>query len=505
MRIAFAHAGTESPAIECLSAVLKQHGHQICLAFDPQLLADAYLPVPRLGRFFSLENEIVRQLEDFRPDIVGFSVMTDSYRWALALAKIVKEKLAVPIIFGGIHPTCLPEATLSNPQVDLVCVGEGEHALTALATSWDEGGRLDDLPDIPGLWFKRDGQVVPTGVGHLADDLDSLPFADKQLFYDAMPVMKRHFNISTGRGCPHNCTFCCTPVVRDIYKDVGRYWRRRSTENSLAELAEAKEKWNYRSVSFLDDIFTIDKKWLKEFLPQYKERIGLPYFCLVHPATVDEETAELLRDSGCVNVELGVQTVNEELRRLVLRRRGTNEQIVAAIKMLRSVGITVMTDFLVELPGETAKTNFEAATFFVESRPSIVNFWRLCYFPRTEIVDIGLDKGTLTPDKLESIERGNISSFTSKGSSADPTRYRGLEAFMSLTPFMPRWFARWILRKRLLWLFKAVPSVVSLLLPRFIAILFLKDLRSREHMRRIVYSFRYVWRVKAARRRRAIQ
>jgi len=505
MKIAFVHAGTENPAIECLSAVLKQHGHQTCLAFDPQLLADAYIPVPRLGRFFSLANEIASQLEEFRPDMVGFSVMTDSYRWALALAKVIKEKLALPTIFGGIHPTCLPESTLSNPEVDIVCVGEGEHAMTELARLWDEGGRLDDLPEIPGLWFKRDGQVVRTGVGRLADDLDRLPFADKQLFYNAMPVMKRHFNISTSRGCPHNCTFCCTPVVRDMYKDMGRYWRRRSTENSLAELVEAKEKWKCRSVSFLDDIFTIDKKWLKEFLPRYKERIGLPYFCLVHPATVDEETAQLLRGSGCVNVELGVQTVNEELRRLVLRRRGTNEQIATAIKVLRSVGITVMTDFMVELPGETAETNLEAAAFFVESRPSIVNFLRLCYFPRTEIVDIGLDKGTLSPDKLESIEQGNISSFVGKGSSADPARYRGLEAFMSLTPFMPRWFAHWILRKRLLKLFRTVPSVVSLLVPRFIAILFLKDLRSREHMRRILYSFRYVWRVKTARRKRARQ
>jgi len=375
--------------------------------------------------------------------------------------------------------------------------------MTVLATLWDEGRRLTDLPDIPGLWFERNGQLVATGVGPLADDLDGLPFADKQLFYDAMPVMKKHFNISTSRGCPHNCTFCCTPVVRDMYKDTGRYWRRRSTENSLAELVEAKEKWNYRSVSFLDDIFTIDKKWLKEFLPQYKQRIALPYFCLVHPATVDDETAELLRDSGCVNVELGVQTVNEELRRLVLRRRGTNEQIAAAIKALRSVGITVMTDFMVDLPGETDETNLEAAEFFVESRPSIVNFLRLCYFPRTEIVDIGLDKGTLTQDKLVSIEQGSISSFVAKGSSADPARYRGLEAFMSLTPFMPRWFTRWILRKRLLRLFRAVPSVVSLLLPRFMAILFLKDLRSREHMRRILYSFRYVWLVKTAMRKRA--
>jgi radical SAM superfamily enzyme YgiQ (UPF0313 family) len=505
MRMTFVHAGTESPAIECLSAVLKQDGHQIHLAFDPQLLADAYIPIPRLGRFLSLEGEIVRQLEECQPHIVGFSVTTDSYRWALALASIIKERLALPTIFGGIHPTCLPESTLSNPEVDMVCVGEGEHVMTELANMWDDGRRLNDLPDIPGLWFKRDGQVVRTGVGRLADDLDSLPFADKQLFYDEMPVMKRHFNISTSRGCPHNCTFCCTPVVRDMYKDIGRYWRRRSTENSLAELVEAKEKWKYKSVSFLDDIFTIDKKWLREFLPLYKERIGLPYFCLVHPSTVDAETAQLLRDSGCVNVEVGVQTVNEELRSLVLRRRGANEQIATAIKALRSVGITVMTDFMVDLPGETDEMNLEAAAFFVESRPSIVNFLRLCYFPRTEIVDIGLDKGTLTPDRLKSIEQGNVSSIVAKGSSADPARYRGLEAFMSLTPFMPGWFARWILRKRLLKLFRAVPSVVSLLLPRFIAILFLKDLRSREHMRRILYSFRYVWRAKTARRKPARQ
>ena len=115
MRITFVYMGAESLAIEYLSSVLKARGHAVSLAFDPALFDDKqYLSLPALAKVFSARKRLINSVVALKPDLVAFSVGTDIYAWALSMARDIKKALNVPVIFGGVHATAVPERVIAN-------------------------------------------------------------------------------------------------------------------------------------------------------------------------------------------------------------------------------------------------------------------------------------------------------------------------------------------------------------------------------------------------------
>ncbi|MDD5746796.1 MAG: cobalamin-dependent protein, partial [Candidatus Omnitrophica bacterium] len=157
MKIAFVSSAIESLGIEYVSAVLKQAGHQVKLFIDPQLFDDVTFSFKKLNQMFSFKEDVIADLKAYRPDLVGFSVITTDYPWAGAMAQRIKAELNVPIIMGGIHPTVIPERVITNPWVDMICVGEGEYPMLELVRSMERGS-----PDyaIQNIWFKKDGAII---------------------------------------------------------------------------------------------------------------------------------------------------------------------------------------------------------------------------------------------------------------------------------------------------------------------------------------------------------
>ena len=167
MRITFVAMGAENLSLEAISALLKQAGHETCLAFDPSLFDDAnYFTNPLLHRLFDNRAELIDKIVQSEPDIVGFSVFTDNFHWALSVAADVKKRADVPIIFGGIYPTAVPEYVISQKTVDIVCVGEGEYPMLELVDGMANGS-IDY--SIKNIWFKRNGDVVKNPTRPLID------------------------------------------------------------------------------------------------------------------------------------------------------------------------------------------------------------------------------------------------------------------------------------------------------------------------------------------------
>ncbi|MFA5259884.1 MAG: cobalamin-dependent protein, partial [Candidatus Omnitrophota bacterium] len=207
MKIAFINDSAQQLGIQYMSAVLKQHGHDVKLFMDPQLFDDDMIRIQKFSRWLDYKKELVRRLKAYQPDLIGISVVTDFYQWACRIAMMIKEEMNVPIIAGGIHPTSVPERVLKNDCFDMVCLGEGEFPLLELADSLQRG-----QPDytIRNIWFKRDGHIIKNELRPLIEDLDTLPLPDTDLYYSASPHFKRTglYVTMTSRGCPNACSYC---------------------------------------------------------------------------------------------------------------------------------------------------------------------------------------------------------------------------------------------------------------------------------------------------------
>jgi pyruvate-formate lyase-activating enzyme len=486
MKIVFVYPGNESIGLEVLSAVLNRHGHETRLAFDPMVFGDAYLASRRLGKLFDYEARVVEQVAASEPGLVAFSVTTDYYDWASRLARQIKLRCDVPVVFGGMHPTSVPEQVIENESVDVLCIGEGEGAILDLVNQIESNGTQRIDAPIPNLWIKSGSDVIKGDIRPLVEDLDGLPFADKSLFYQQIPVFRKHYTIMMSRGCPFSCTFCCNSLLKSMSRGKGRYLRWRSVGNVIEELARAKRRWHYRTVAFYDDVFTFNKQWIREFLPLYREEIGRPFACVEHPRTIDDEIVGLLKEAGCVNIQLGVQSLNEKTRKEVLGRPETNEEIRESLRLIKRHGIGVTVDHIAEIPRETEEDQIEAVRFYNETRPTIINFFWLSYYPNTEICKFR-EAGSRTDSGS-----GSLLIRDPKTKMGNP--FAPFESFLNLLPLTPRWLVRFLLVGRRYRFFSRFPTTFAVILPRLISASFHNDIRSRAHVARVIHLVKYALR-----------
>lgn len=439
MRIVFARAATESLGLEYLSAALKARGHETALVYEPLLFDSFRLRLP----FFEPESaaRTAARIVSLNPGLIGFSAESDHFGWALAVAREVKRLSRAPIIFGGVHPSTAPEAALARPEVDMVCVSDGEAAVCGLADRLEQGLPLDGLDNI---WFKRGSDTVRNAV-RLETDLDALPFPDKDLFFREYPGFIRDtYSIVTGRGCPNACTYCHNSSMRRMLSRLGcedRFMRRRSVESVLAELEAAKKKYGPNRVSFCDDLFISDKNWLREFSAAYPARIGLPFFCNIHPADADEEAVRLLAAAGCTAANMGVQTVSGKIRRECLGRSESTEASENALRLLRDAGIHTYTNFIFGLPGQDTDELKRVAAFAAANPAGFHDVNWLRYYPGTAILDKARREGLLPEAEAASVEDGGYAvPYGHGGHSYSPerARLRNLVFLASLFPAAAR-------------------------------------------------------------------
>ncbi len=405
MKVLFLNPQQEMGGIQCLSAFLKQAGHRTALVNDPNLLDNAYVHFPAVSAFFEDVAFILDQIESHAPDLIAMPVVTDDYKWALKWARRIKERMDVPIVFGNAHPTYHAEEVLRQPCVDYVVRGEGEFTLLELVETL-EGKRL--AQDVLGLGYRERGEIHVNPMRPLIEDMDILPFPDKDLYYDVMPYLNFGYTTMTGRGCPYRCTFCDNNTSMQLYKSGvakrQKWTRRHSPEYVVKEILWAQERYGIEHVRFNDEDFSYDKQWTREFCALYKREVGIPYSAWVYPNTIDYEIATLMAESGCDTVEMGIQSGSETLRSNLLHRKTKDAQIVGAMRALYDAGIHAKVDIILGLPTET-KTDLDATVRLLnQGRPwNIFVFW-LRYYPATEILTIAKERRLLEPEHIRELE-----------------------------------------------------------------------------------------------------
>ncbi|MBN1868368.1 cobalamin-dependent protein [Candidatus Sumerlaeota bacterium] len=360
----------EPIGIMLLSALLKKAGHETC-ALNMDRAADLRAEIERLA-----------------PDMLAYSLVSNNYREVLRRNREIKTWFKGPAVFGGPHPTFFPEM-IEEEGVDVVCRGEGDEAMVELADALQAG---KDIARIPNLWVKDGGEVHRNALRPLIEDLDSLPFPDREVTYRLVDRAQNgiHFAI-TGRGCPFDCSYCFNHLARKMAP--GKYVRRRSVGNVIEELKEVKARRGSRLFSFQDDTFTMHPTWLAEFAEVYPREIGLPYACHGRADLIDEPMAEVLARSGCVMVCVGLESGNDHLRKDILDKHVSREDLLRASRVLRDYGILLLTQNLIGIPHETIDTVLETIDLNYRCRPEVMQLNLYTPHPATKLGRYACEQG----------------------------------------------------------------------------------------------------------------
>jgi len=387
-------------------------------------------------------KRLKERIETFKPDYIGFSVMIDDYVWACDVAKYIKENYPkIPIVFGGIHVTSCTEEVIKNDFVDYAVIGEAEEAIVELVEN-------PKKTNIKNVWSKKNGKIYRNPQRPLEENLDKLPLPDKTLFEKEAPYLSDVYYIITSRGCPFHCTYCFNNFMMKFYK--GSQWlRKRSVENVMEELRIMKKKNLYKMVIFGDDCLTFDVKWLKEFFEKYDKEIGLPFKAIVHSVFMNDEVASILKKSGCIRIELGVQTPVERVRKEICKRTDTNSIIANAMKAVRKQGIMSQIDHIFGLPTEDIEEYKKNLDFYIDLKPSYISVFWLSYLPNTEIIEIGKKYGEVDDKIIQDTIKGIFRSLDSMNKRKEDPEIRAMVRFFLWIPVLPRPLSRYLVRKNL--------------------------------------------------------
>lgn len=369
-----------------LSSCLKKAGHTTS--------------VLKVNRNIS-ESRFAEALDHARPDMVAITCLTNYLPYVHTYAAWTKRhRPGVPVVVGGVHATLCPEDTIADPNIDLVAVGEYESVVADLAARVDDHAPLTDLPS---SWVRgRDGEIHSNPTVPFLDDIDGLPFPDRRiLFKDSIPSL----DILAGRGCPYNCAYCSNHAQRT--RQSGRYVRFRSPENVVAEISHVTRHYRVNRVCFPDDIFTLKKRWVLEFLDQYRRAFRFPFVANAQIAHMDDDVLKALKEAGCEYLCVGVESGDPKLRRDVLRRKMLNEEIIEAFDRAKKHGVMTYAFYMLGIPFEN-EAGIKATMALHERLRPEKGFQISVYypFPGTDLYDVARKSGMLTDRAVDTFEEG---------------------------------------------------------------------------------------------------
>jgi len=339
-------------------------------------------------------GNIERKIREFQPDIIGFGSTTGFHRQYLEIVKPIRERLGIPVIMGGAHPTFFPEVMEENPWLDFAMRGEAEHAFPMFLDAFE--GKIP-LEDVGNLIFRRNSEIVVNPLLPLVKDLDSIPFPERNILTGAN---SHAVFCITSRGCPYNCTYCFNLSYRNMYEGLGTYCRRRSVDNVIQELRQIKQvNPKLQMIVFQDDIFILDHEWVREFCEKYPVEIGLPFHCHFRANLITQEIASLLAEAGCISAKMAIETAVPRLRNDILGRNMGDDALYSAFDALKNTSIRLITQNILGIPTSTLEDDMLTLDLNCLARPAFAFATLMQPYPKTEISRFCLENGLIDGDE----------------------------------------------------------------------------------------------------------
>jgi radical SAM superfamily enzyme YgiQ (UPF0313 family) len=346
-----------------IAAVLQESGHEV------QIL-DA-------NAANMSDDEILSQLSDYNPDLIGLSILSHAYKSSILLIqKIKKVIINAKIVVGGYHIQLYPEKTLKNEEIDFGVIGEAEITIKTLVEAIEKKLPLNT---VRGIVYRKDSKIIITKKQQTIEDLDTIPFPARNLLdqeiYNTFFSSKKTLitSIITSRGCVFNCTYCS----EKMYK-----YRQRSVKNIIAEIKECVEKYGIHEISFMDSTFTINKKHTLELCEQISKNFDIIFNIRTRVDCIDENLLIALKNAGCNRINYGVESGNAEI--LDMLNKGISiERIKEIVQLTKNVGIDVWAFFMLGNPGDTKQTVKQTVDLALELEPDFIQINRCSPLPGT--------------------------------------------------------------------------------------------------------------------------
>lgn len=360
------------PGVTLLSRILKNNGFEVDvfdttdygldLAKDYEKLTEESLgvrPSPH-RKLKNTERDVWADLNDkvnsFGPNLVALSCTESTFLLGVEVVRHIQHHnhRDMPVIVGGSFATFAPKRALDFPEIDIVCVGEGEAPLLELCQKMEKG---EDWYAIAGLAYRnRFGMVqqnpapLPVNLEENPTDFDLGLFEAERLIRPMAGQLYRMAPVETIRGCPYHCAFCNS-------RNTGA--RKKSMGKVREELLYYKDVHNVEYNFFWADTFlAMSTRELDEFCEIYQD-IGLPFWVQTRVETIAEWRLKKLKDVGLHRLALGIENGHEEFRQKVIIKEFTNEQAVKAAEIIAGAGITYNTNNMVGYPHETREIAME--------------------------------------------------------------------------------------------------------------------------------------------------
>ena len=350
------------------------------------------------------QQQVLTVLEDFQPELIALSLRNidnqDScypeffFPEAREFCRWLRTHTRVPLVLGGSAFSIVPQELLDYLEADMGLVGEGELSFRALVDSYPGG----DWTKVPGLVWRADGrwQENPS---QPVTDLDALPdpalkyFTPAQ-YHDAQGSAKLPgvITIQSRRGCPRRCRYCTTARLE------GTQVRTRSPEKVAAWMADCHHRWGLTRFYFVDNVFNHPREYARRLCLAIKQLdLPLEWSCLLNPAYPDEELFHLIREAGCVQVQVG----NESGSDLVLTNLGkgfSKRQVEETFELLQRAGLGYNCFLMMGGPGETPATVRESVELVERYHPFLVNLTvGIRIYPHTALFEQALAEGVIAP------------------------------------------------------------------------------------------------------------
>ncbi len=397
--------------ISYISSFLKKHGHNTKLIVLSKLLGKQN------------ETRINEYLRKFYPDIMCFTIVATEFKFIISIADYIKRKYPnIYLVAGGPHVSLNPEEVIKH-SFDALCVGEGEFPVSELVANIGQG---ETRFSIFNMWIKHNSDVVKNPTRPFLQDIDSLPFPDRKMWIEWIDPDNKDFQypILLGRGCPHLCTYCSNHALRKIASD--KYVRMRSVDNVMQEINEVISTFpKVREIYFEVETIGVNRKWAFELcynLEKLNSHLKKPLsFGVNLRITQNADYSELFavfKRSNFRFINIGLESGSERIRREVLKRNYSNEDVIRTVQQAKKYGIEVSFFNLIGIPGETFNDFMETVEMNRKCQPNRHMTSIFYPYPGTELYSFCKAQGLIGESFFDEVERTkavlNLPGFSEK-------------------------------------------------------------------------------------------
>lgn len=323
-------------AVMSLSAALKQGGHETALLVGSK-------------------EKLLKEIDEFQPDIIAIPTLTAFRKFMIDSSKALRDSGYKGIILAGGHDASFFPQIIDLAPIDAICIGEGDEALVELADALDAG---KDWSTIRNLWVKKGKKVIKNPLRPFVD-VNKKPLNDRAIYrgYDSYFAEFEFEQITVGRGCPYNCSFCYNHVYRRMYDKLDRnYCDLREPQKVIDEIEGIMKSYpQVKSIFFNDSTLGYNKKWLLEFCRLHlKHKIKLPFTINMCMNEINEEICQALSSTKkCFLIRVGLESGHEAFRTTVLNKPLCTDTVCReAARLLRKYRLKFSLQIMLGLPGE---------------------------------------------------------------------------------------------------------------------------------------------------------